>query len=184
MSMSHVHAMWEYRITEYKRMPHEFDDKFYMQVKLHDIHMVSNDEALTIGAGAIGGIGVPFLVRKYYDVDDAGRARQFIPQLGSYGTPSAVVGIGTGLAGVAAGMFGDKLGLRDERMKTAAFAYGVTALASGLVSGYEPVVAIPAAAARARVIRSAAAPMAAQIQASMAPAAAPAAITSRRPRTY
>ena len=184
MSMSHVHAMWEYRITEYKRMPHEFDDKFYMQAKLHDIHMVSNDEALTVGAGAIGGIGVPFLVRKYYDVDDTGALRQFVPQLGSYGTPSAVVGIGTGIAGIAAGMFGDKLGLRDERMKTAAFAYGVTALASGIVSGYEPVQAVPAAAARARVIRSAAAPMAAQMQVRAAPAAAPAAITSRRPRTY
>ena len=94
------------------------------------------------------------------------------------------MGIGTGLAGVAAGMFGEKIGLRDNLMRTAAFSYGVTALASGLVSGYEPVVAIPAAAARARVIRSAAAPMAAQMQVHAAPAAAPAAITSRRPRTY
>ncbi len=138
--------------------------------------MVSNDEALTIGAGAIGGVGVPFLVRTYYDVDDVGAARQFIPQLGSYGTPSAVVGIGTGLAGVAAGMFGDKIGLRDNRMRTAAFAYGVTALASGIVSGYAPVGAIPAAAARARVIRSASTPMAAQ--------SAPTPVIYRKPRTY
>ena len=179
--------MCEYDSLLYKRVTSENVractpgvEKFYMWARLHDTHMVNNEEALTIGAGAVGGLGVPFLVRKYYDVDETGALRQFVPQLGGYGTPSAMIGIGTGIAGVAAGMFGDKLGLRDERMKTAAFAYGVTALASGIVSGYEPVQAVPAAAARARVIRSAAAPM--QVRA--APAAAPAAITSRRPRTY
>jgi len=139
--------------------------------------MVSNDEALTIGAGAVGGIGIPFLVRKYYDIDETGQARQFVPQLGSYGTPSAVIGIGTGIAGVAVGMFGDKIKLRDNRVRTAAFAYGVTALASGIMSGYEPVMAVPAAAARARAIRATATP-------SMAARSAPAAVAYRKPRTY
>lgn len=144
------------------------------------MHMVSNDEALLIGAGAIGGVGVPFLVRKYYDVDENGATRQFVPQLGNYGTPSAVVGIGSGIAGVAAGMFGDKVGIRDNRMRTAAFAYGVTALASGIVSGYEPACAVPAAAARARVVHSVAAPRMVPSHARTAPVA----VNSRRPQTY
>lgn len=149
--------------------------------------MVNNEEALVIGAGAVSGVGVPFLVRKYYDVDESGRIRQFIPQLGAYGTPSALVGIGTGAAGIAVGMFGNKLGVRDNRIRTAAFAYGVSALASGLVSGFDPVQAIPAAAAHARVVSSAAAsaPAMAQPRAAPSASAAPtAAITYRKPRTY
>ena len=68
--------------------------------------MVNNEEALVIGAGAVSGVGVPFLVRKYYDVDETGRIRQFIPNSGHMVHPSALVGIGTGAAGIAVGMFG------------------------------------------------------------------------------
>ena len=153
--------------------------------------MVNNEEALVIGAGALGGVGVPFLVRHFFDTDKTtGQVRQFIPQLGAYGTPSALVGIGTGAAGIAVGMFGNKLGVRDNRIRTAAFAYGVSALASGLVSGFDPVQAIPATAAHARVVSSAAASAPAMAQpraapsASAAPATPTAAITYRKPRTY
>lgn len=142
--------------------------------------MVNNEEALVIGAGALGGVGVPFLVRHFFDTDKTtGQVRQFIPQLGSYGTPSALVGIGTGVAGIAVGLFGDKLGLYDKRIKTAALTYGVTALGSGIVSGYAPVAAIPAAAARARVVRS--------VQATSAPIPAQRGgevYNQRKPRTY
>ena len=91
---------------------------------------------------------------------------------------------------LAVGMFGNKLGVRDNRIRTAAFAYGVSALASGLVSGFDPVQAIPAAAAHARVVSSAAASAPAMAQpraapsASAAPATPTAAITYRKPRTY
>ena len=141
--------------------------------------MVNNEEALTIGAGAAGGLGVPFLVRVISmwtrpeppSVHPARWIRDSIRH-DRYGT---------GIAGVAAGMFGDKLGLRDERMKTAAFAYGVTALASGIISGYEPsrpCLLLQPAGSSGRLL-----PDAGPCAPAAAPAAA-AAITYRRPRTY
>jgi hypothetical protein len=138
--------------------------------------MVSNEDALLIGGGAAAGVGIPYLMRKYADVDEAGQLRVMVEQLGTYSTPSAITGIVGGTAGIAIGMFGNKIGIRDQRIQTAAFAFGVPALVTGLMSGYEPVqpCAAVASGARARVIRSGASPM----RQSAAPSVA------RRPLVY
>ena len=146
--------------------------------------MVSNEDALLIGGGAAAGVGVPYLVRKYADVDENGQVRVLVEQLGTYGTPSALTGIVSGAAGIAVGMFGNKLGIRDARIQIAALAYGVPALASGILYGYEPVQQCGAvsAGARARVIRSSASPSASHSAAPMRQMAAPSA--ARRPLVY
>ncbi len=151
--------------------------------------MVNREDALLIGAGAIGGIGITHLTRRFFDTNQDGDLRQVIPQLGTYGTPSSMVGIGTGIAGIAVGLLGDKLGVRDHRARTASVAYGATAIASGIVSGYSPKVSIPSAAGRARVVRSTSAP--ATVQRRAVPSAVTArsqaprpALPLREPRTY
>ena len=130
--------------------------------------MVNNEDALLIGAGAIGGIGAPYLIRRCYDTDDNGQLRQFIPHFGAFGTPSAMFGIGTGVVGAAVGLLGNRIGVRDRRARTVAFTYGIAALATGVASAYDPAAtaftygiaaATPmVAASRARVVQASAAP--------------------------
>jgi len=84
---------------------------------------------LEVGALAVGAVQ-PFVLRQYADT----KFGTLIPQLGVYGTPSALAGIiGGGAATAAAlvGMFMNK-GLTDPLYQKVALAYGVPALVGSI----------------------------------------------------
>jgi len=140
--------------------------------------MVDTEELLPVVGGAIGGIGIPYLVHRYHDTDPTTQMpRQIIPTLGDYGTPSALTGIGTGVAALALGIFGDRIGMYDARLKKAALTYGVAAIGTTLLMVRRAGTPVAATSARARVVTATAAPAAAQRAAqTWAP--------PRKPRTY
>ncbi len=143
--------------------------------------MVDTEELLPVVGGAIGGIGIPYLVHRYYDTDPTTQMpRQIIPTLGDYGTPSALTGIGTGVAALALGIFGDRIGMYDARLKKAALTYGVAAIGTTLLMVRRAEAPV-ATAARARMVSATAAPAAVA-----APAAAQRYVQTpvRKPRTY
>lgn len=144
--------------------------------------MVETEELLPVVGGAVGGIGIPYLVHRFYDTDPTtGTPKQIIPRLGAYGTPSALTGIGTGVAALALGIFGNRIGMYDDRIKKAALTYGVAALGTSLLMAYRAGTPVAATSARARMVSATAAPAAVA-----APAAAQRYVQTpvRKPRTY
>ncbi|MDD3662933.1 MAG: hypothetical protein PHT84_03640, partial [Candidatus Pacebacteria bacterium] len=75
-----------------------------------------------------------FVLREYVDRNH----KPLIPQLGQWGTPSCVIGIGTGLvatlAGVAGALYGK--GITNPKLQLAAVSYGIPAIVTGVASGY------------------------------------------------
>jgi hypothetical protein len=94
--------------------------------------MASYEQEVAIEVGAlIVGAAQPFVLRQYVDT----KFGAVIPQLGVYGTPSALAGIiaGGGATALAlVGMFTGK-GLKDPMHQKLALAYGVPALTGSLI---------------------------------------------------
>jgi len=91
---------------------------------------MQNETLMKVGALAIG-TAQPYILRNFADV----KYGSVIPQLGVYGTPSALAGIIVGGGATAAaliGMFTGK-GLTDPLYQEIALAYGVPALTGSVV---------------------------------------------------
>lgn len=92
-----------------------------------------------IGAGVLGaGVGgvQGYVLRKYADTT------QLVPQLGSWGFPSALVDIVTGLVGLGLGGSGlMKKGplSRNKPVAMGLTGYGIVTLVGGVYSGMKPV---------------------------------------------
>jgi len=101
--------------------------------------MVTKNEMMAeIGGAAVGALQTP-LLREYLDP----KYPALIPQLGKFGTPSAVAGIvGGGIALVAALYANAKRKLSDVQI-SALETYGTVALVGGVLSGIYPAVVIP-----------------------------------------
>lgn len=93
--------------------------------------MAGFEQELMIEVGALAvGTAQPYVLRQYADT----KFGAVIPQLGVYGTPSAIGGLVGGVVAAAAivGMMTGK-GLRDPMHQKVALAYGVPALVGSLI---------------------------------------------------
>ena len=94
--------------------------------------MASFEHEIAFEVGAlVVGAAQPFVLRQYVDT----KFGAVIPQLGVYGTPSALAGIVAGGGATAAaliGMFMNK-GVRDPMHQKMLLAYGVPALTGSLI---------------------------------------------------
>lgn len=91
-------------------------------------------EALMMAGFGAAGVAQALIVQKF--VPDT----NWIPQLGSFGRPSALIGILTGAGAMALGIYSMKTGMltHDPRIQYGLMAYGGASLASGLVVGLAP----------------------------------------------
>lgn len=99
--------------------------------------MVSKNEMMAeIGGAAVGALQTP-LLRQYLDP----KYPAMIPQLGTFGTPSAVAGIVGGSITLAAALYANaKRKLSDVKI-SALETYGTVVLVGGVLSGFYPAVA-------------------------------------------
>lgn len=100
--------------------------------------MVAKNEMLAeIGGAAVGALQTP-LLRHYLDP----KYPALIPQLGKFGTPSAVAGIVGGGIALAVALYANaKRKLTDVQI-SALETYGTVALVGGVLSGFYPAVAV------------------------------------------
>ena len=94
--------------------------------------MVNYNQEVLINVGAlILGSAQPFVLRQYVDT----KFGAVIPQLGVYGTPSALAGIIAGGAASALGLVGlfTGKGVKDPMAQKVLLAYGVPALTGSLI---------------------------------------------------
>lgn len=100
--------------------------------------MVTKNEMLAeIGGAGVGALQTP-LLRQYLDP----KYPALVPQLGKFGTPSALAGIvGGGIALAAALYANSKRKLTDIKI-SALETYGTVALVGGVLSGFYPAVAV------------------------------------------
>jgi len=94
--------------------------------------MASFEQEVLIDVGALViGTAQPFVLRQYVDT----KFGAVVPQLGVYGTPSALAGIIAGGIATGAsliGMFMNK-GVKDPMVQKVLLAYGVPALTGSLI---------------------------------------------------
>ncbi len=109
-------------------------------------------EALIMSAAGAAGVAQTFILQKFVEPSTP----MLVPQLGGFGRTSAVVGIVTGVAAMAVGMYSMKTGklLRDPRIQYGLMAYGGAALAGGLVSGAAATMAASRAFPRTAAVRA------------------------------
>ena len=88
--------------------------------------------ALFIAIGAGAGVAQTVLLKKFVD-GSAPTWMPQIPQLGSFGKPSALAGIAGGVIGILVGLYVPL----DPKLKQIAVAYGGSALVSGILSGID-----------------------------------------------
>jgi len=88
-------------------------------------------QALMMAAFGAAGVATTFVVQKM--VPDAA----WIPQLGGFGRPAPLVGIGLGAATMALGIYSMRHGFLtgDPRIQYGLMAFGGAALAGGVVAG-------------------------------------------------
>jgi hypothetical protein len=86
--------------------------------------------ALLMAGGAAAGAAQTILIKKYLDASPPAFFSTF-SFLGSFGKPSALIGILGGTAGLVAGLFL----IRDQKIQNALVGYGGSALATGILSG-------------------------------------------------
>jgi len=101
--------------------------------------MVNTKEIVYAGVGAAAGAGEVLVLRKYVDE----KYPTLIEQLGSYGKPSALIPIATGLPVAiigTMGMFGRGPTARKD-YNTALVAYGISATVGGIASAMTPAAA-------------------------------------------
>lgn len=82
-----------------------------------------------IAAGAAAGLAQTIILRKVMDTTQP----SLMPQLGTFGKPSALIGMAGGAGAIILSIFV----LKDNPYANALAAYGGTALVSGLLSGAE-----------------------------------------------
>ena len=90
--------------------------------------------AAEVGAVAVG-VVQPFLLRQYVDT----RFGTLIPQIGAYGTPSALAGFGLGGGALGLGLAGlmmNKGPVRDPQVAKILISYGAAALTTSTVVAY------------------------------------------------
>jgi len=109
-------------------------------------------EALMMAAAGAVGVAQNFVLQKFVEPTNP----NMVPQLGGFGRPSAIIGIGAGVAALALGMYSMKTGafIRDPRIQYALMAYGGASLASGLVSGLAATMAASRAFPRTAAVRA------------------------------
>lgn len=109
-------------------------------------------EALVMAASGAIGVVQTFVLQKFVEPTSP----NWVPQLGGFGRPSAIVGIGAGIAALAAGLYSMKTGaiVRDPRIQYGLMAYGGTSLASGLISGLAATMAMSRAFPRTAAVRA------------------------------
>lgn len=93
-------------------------------------------------AGAGAGVAAPYAVRHQLDTDENDQRRIVVDRFGDFGTPSALFGIGTGVAGLAVAGVDQYTDMGDsipDTVSRGAAPYGTAALATGVVSGLSPV---------------------------------------------
>lgn len=100
--------------------------------------MVSKNEMVAeIGGAAVGALQTP-LLREYLDP----KYPALIPQLGKFGTPSAVAGIVGGGIALAAALYANAKRKLSDVQISALETYGTVALVGGVLSGLYPAVAV------------------------------------------
>lgn len=89
--------------------------------------------ALFIAGGAAAGVSQAILLKKFVDGSNGSVPSWMpnIPQLGSFNQPSALIGIGAGLAAILIGLYVPL----EPNMRNIAVSYGGGAFAGGLLSG-------------------------------------------------
>lgn len=100
--------------------------------------MVTKNEMMAeIGGAAAGALQTP-LLRQYLDP----KYPALIPQLGKFGTPSAVAGIVGGSIALAAALYANSKRKLSDIQVSALETYGAVALVGGVMSGVYPAVAV------------------------------------------
>lgn len=98
--------------------------------------MVMKNEMLAeIGGAAVGALQTP-LLRQYLDP----KYPTLVPQLGKFGTPSAVAGIAGGGIALAAALYANSKRKLTDVQISALETYGTVALVGGILSGIYPAV--------------------------------------------
>lgn len=101
--------------------------------------MVSKNEMMAeIGGAAVGALQTP-LLRQYLDP----KYPALIPQLGKFGTPSAIAGIAGGGIALAAALYANAKRKLTDIQISALETYGTVALVGGILSGFYPAVVAP-----------------------------------------
>jgi len=95
--------------------------------------MVYEKEVAMLAGGSAIGIVQTYLLQKF--VDNSGA--NWVPQIGGFGKPSALVGIVAGAAAIALGFVSMKTHrfLGDPRLQNLLVSYGGAALTTGILSG-------------------------------------------------
>lgn len=86
-------------------------------------------KTVIIAAAAAAGVGQTIILRKMMDTTQP----SLMPQLGTFGKPSSIIGIVGGASAIILSIFV----LKDNQYANALTAYGGSALVSGLLSGAE-----------------------------------------------
>lgn len=113
--------------------------------------MIYKEAIIMAAAGAVG-VAQNFVLQKFVEPTNP----NLVPQLGGFGRPSAIIGIGAGVAAIAVGLYAMKTGrfVSDPRMQYAVLAYGGASLASGLISGVAATMAASRAFPRTAAVRA------------------------------
>jgi hypothetical protein len=110
-------------------------------------------EALMLAAAGGLGVAQTFIVQKFVEPTNP----NWLPMLSGFGRPSALIGIGTGIAAMAIGIQAMRtgfMGLHDPRIQYGLMAYGGAALAGGIIAGVAGTMAASRAFPRSAAVRA------------------------------
>jgi len=96
--------------------------------------MVYEKEVLILAGAGAAGVAQTFLVQKFVEPTQG----NWVPQLGAFGRPAALLGIVGGIGAIAVAYLAMKRQITyvsDPRLQFALLGYGGSALASGIVTG-------------------------------------------------
>jgi hypothetical protein len=114
--------------------------------------MVYEKEVAMLAGGSAAGIVQTYLLQKFVDSSGA----NWMPMLGGFGKPSALVGIAAGAVAIAVGFVSMKTHrfLGDPRLQNLLVAYGGAALTTGILSGMSMTQSMARAFPRAAAVRA------------------------------
>jgi hypothetical protein len=104
------------------------------------------------GAGAVG-VAQTYIIQKFIEPTQG----NWLPMIGGFGKPSALIGIVTGTAAIVVGWLAmsRKINyINDPRVQMALLGYGGSAIATGILSGMNATAAMSRAYPRTAAVRS------------------------------
>ena len=128
-------------------------EKYFILLKPYIHLMAYEKEVLMIAGAGVAGVAQTYLIQKFVEPTQG----NWVPQLGGFGKPSAIIGIVTGAGAIAVAYLAmtRKIGfVNDPRIQFALLGYGGSVLATGILSGMNATVASARAFPRTAAVRA------------------------------